>query len=196
MQQLIEKAKHLKEDDLQLEPLGRFLDQFDFTNIDYASYQPEVKDPDNYARNVLLMSPLEVAILYWPPQTESAIHHHKGFWGYVVVLEGEGENVEYKYEADKLIEQKGSRYTPGGRFGEPDDVIHKIRNPQTDKALLTAHFYYPPLESFEDMRIFDVEENKIGVLGAEAETASWKEPQEYFQSIENNAFTFIPYKKK
>lgn len=196
MKEVIDQARKLSEDELQLEPLGKFLNQFDFTKIDYSDYQPEVKDPNNYARNVALLDPLEVAILYWPPQTESAIHFHQGFWGYVVILEGEGENIEYELKDHQLIEQKGARYVKGGRFGEPDNVIHKITNPQQNKSLLTAHFYYPPLESFDGMQIFDTEQEQIGILSDDAETASWKEPKEHFKEIKEDAFTFVPYKKK
>jgi predicted metal-dependent enzyme (double-stranded beta helix superfamily) len=196
MEQLIEQAKQLKERDLQLEPLGQFLEQFDFADIDYSPYKPEVKAPDNYARNVVLMDPLEIAILYWPPGTESAIHFHEGFWGYVAVLEGEGENIEYEFDGEKLVEQKGQRYVKGGMFGEQDKVIHKITNPQQADPLLTAHFYYPPLESFDGMKIFDIENERIGVLSDDAETASWKEDEENFKEIKENAFTFVPFKKK
>ena len=88
----------------------------------------------NYARNILLMDPFEVVVLHWPPGVESAIHHHEGFWGYVLCVEGEVENVEYTYDADaKELRQKAAwrgasrrRRVAGARWHHPQN-----RQPQS-----------------------------------------------------------------
>ena len=39
---------------------------------------------------------------------------------------------------------------------EPDGVIHKLANNNTNQRAVTLHFYYPAIKSFEGMRIFNL----------------------------------------
>lgn len=184
----------LKEQDYKtfnLDQLYDLLLRFDLTQLDVARIAPAIEDQKNYARNILMMDPMEVVILAWPPGVASAVHHHVGFWGVVAVLEGELDNISYRLEGDVLRESISERGLPGGLIREEDGVIHMLKNP-SDKVAITAHFYCPALQDFDGMKIFDLEKGRIGVLNAKAQTASWEEPEEHFASIKEDGFSYIP----
>ena len=96
---------------------------------------------DNYARNILLLDPFEVVVLHWPPGVESAIHHHEGFWGYVLCVEGEVENVEYTYDAERRELREGTAWFAQGRIARtgwhhPQNRQPKPRQVTRDRAFL------------------------------------------------------------
>lgn len=188
MKHFISKIKKLK--DFSYQPLGKFVYQFDFKKLEFRKLIPQPEAPGTYARNILLEDPVEVVLLYWPPETASAIHHHEGFYGYVAVLEGSCQETTYQLTGDKMTEKSVQQCFAGGIINEPDGVIHKLANPSEKAPLVTLHIYYPPVESMEDLRIFDIENGRIGVLGKEAPTASWTTPSQHFKEIQDNAFTF------
>lgn len=193
MQHVLGAIASLKEEQLDFENLGKVIYDLDFSSVEFESYLPEERSKSDYCRKVLHEAPLECVLLYWPPATESAIHFHQGFWGYVAVLQGQAENVEYHLTDGKLIEGMTVCARQGGVIREPDNIIHKIRNASESESLVTAHFYYPPITSFEGMKIFDLEKGRIGTLGTKAKSASWQQDVECFDSIEENAFTFVPF---
>jgi ubiquinone/menaquinone biosynthesis C-methylase UbiE len=190
MLQLIEKLKQNAQVLDSFDKLGGFVRNIDINGLEFSHLIPQIVDRDNYARNILMMHPIEVGLLHWPAGVESAVHHHQGFYGYVIVLEGELDNIEYGFENDQLTEKLGVRGRKGGILPETDGVIHKLANPSATKAAVTLHIYYPPLESFEGMKIFDLENKKIAILSAEAKTASWSEPTASYSSIQENAFSY------
>lgn len=173
---------------ISFESLGGILKQTDFQSMDLSGYIPE-KVEGNYSRNVIQMNPLEVVVLRWPEGASSAIHHHEGFWGYVVVVEGACDNVVYKENEDVLIESITARGLPGAVLPETDGVIHALKNPSETEEAITIHFYYPPLTTFDGMRIFDIDHMRIGVLNERAQTSSWAEPETSFHSIERGVFS-------
>lgn len=173
--------------------LRDFIDSLDFQTIKYASELTVPNHPGDYGRNVLSVQPFECVLINWPPKTESAVHLHQGLFGYVLVLEGELENVFYKHEIQLLKEYSIERYGRGGIIPEPDGVIHKLKNHSASERAVSLHFYSPAIESFEDMRIFSLDKRAIGQLGKSAKTASWREEEGHFKKIEQNAFEFMPY---
>ena len=195
MKKLLTSLAKIRKEELPYEPLGKWIRQFDFANLDYKEYLPKEICQESYSRNIITLEPLECVILYWLPNQESAIHFHEGFWGYVAVLEGEAKDVEYKFEDGKLIEYLEVDCRKGGIIQEPDGAIHKIVNASSEKPLVTAHFYAPALEDFNGMKIYDVENCSIGTLNQKALSASWDIPKEHFSEIEENAFEFVPINK-
>lgn len=175
---------------LDFKSLGEFIAQYTWQEIDYASSIPEVESLTNYSRNILQLQPIECVLLHWPPGVASAVHEHQGFYGYVIVLEGMCDNVEYAYDGATLHESKSMRGLPGGVLPEEDGVIHKLVNPSPTDRALTLHIYYPPLETFEGMRIFDLDNQRLGELSARAEKSSWDQPASAFSSIEESAFVY------
>ncbi len=175
--------------------LGQFVRDIQLGDLDLSDVVPDFDAASgNYARNILLMDPFEVVVLHWPPGVESAIHHHEGFWGYVLCVEGEVENVEYTYDADaKELRQKSAlRVRKGGVLPEPDGTIHKIVNPSQDQPLITIHFYAPALEDLDGMVLFDAERGWRAELNADATTASFHQDEKGFRSLQKNAFTYVP----
>ncbi|PCJ84545.1 MAG: hypothetical protein COA57_09110 [Flavobacteriales bacterium] len=188
MEKVISKLKTLSKTDLSFENLGLILSEFNFNSVNYKHLLPPAPIDGDYSRNILLMQPLECVILLWPPKAESAIHHHEGFWGYVAVLEGECDNIEYTLKDGILKESKAMRGVKGGIIPEQNGIIHKLINPSGTQPTITANFYYPPLKDFKGMKIFNLKERKIGILNEKAQSASWTEPKEHFEKTEENAF--------
>ena len=80
---------------------------------------PALGEPDKYTRNILTLEPFEVVLLHWPAGVESAVHLHKGFWGYVLCLEGQIDNITYQFEGDLLHESVVSRATRAASLPNP-----------------------------------------------------------------------------
>lgn len=195
MLKLLERVASETPEDFDFEWLGSFVRSIDIQKLELAGYVPPYDEGSgNYARNILRMSPFEVVLLHWPPGVESAIHHHEGFWGYVLCLEGEVENVEYSFDPvqAELREVGALRVRQGGVLAEPDGTIHKIVNPSRENALVTLHFYAPALETLDGMVLFDSEKRWLAELNAEATTASFHQDERGFRRLEKDAFTFVP----
>lgn len=182
---------------LSYQSLGDFLYGFDFRGLDLEALMPPKPAPGSYSRNILTLEPLEVALLRWPPGAESAVHFHQGFYGYVIVLQGEGADIVYRDHADPqdpdqrlLDEQRVAFIGTGGVLHEPDGTIHKIVNPSPEAEMLSLHIYYPALENLDGLVLYDLEGRRTGQLGPDAEAASWTEPEGRFRHIQNNAFQF------
>ena len=179
---------------LDYEALGALLKEIDFATVYYESLLPNISSSDTYSRNILTLNPIEVVLIHWPTNVSSAVHRHDGFWGYVAVLSGSCENVEYLYKEGVISEIHRMKFLKGGLIPEPDGTLHKMYNPSGEESLVTAHFYYPPLENMDNMVIYNLENQRIGTLNDKASTASWSEPDEHFKSIQENAFKFVPGK--
>ncbi len=195
MNELISKLSNLTPEDLTYERVGDILRETDLLSLDYSEYLKNLEPSQNYIRVPVLTDPIEVTLLVWPGNAASAIHHHQGFWGYVGVLEGCCDNTEFNFENHRLIEHRTVRAFRGGLLEEPDGVIHELKNPNGKDVTVTMHVYYPHLASFAGMRIFEKETGRIGLLGEGAKSASWNQPEEAFDSIETDAFEFVPYMK-
>ncbi len=191
MQSFIEKLKENAASLCDFDKLGEFVRSFDYSTLNFESFVPKIEDKSNYARNILMMHPIEVAVLHWPAGVASAVHYHQGFYGYVVVLKGQLNNEEYRLGNEKIHEAQSMCGLQGGILPERDGVVHRLVNASSHQPAITLHIYYPPLESFEGMKIYDLQEGKVGVLSAQAQTASWQEPESSFEAIHKNAFTYI-----
>lgn len=189
MQSLLDALSALEDKDLNYHALGQWVRAFPFRELLYESYLPKADNNYDYARNILTLKPLEAVLIYWPPGVRSAIHHHEGFYGYVVVLEGMLQDRTFTFKDKVLKEDRVLQAFAGGIIDEPDGVIHELGNIDPDKPAVTLHLYYPALESLEGLRIFDLDKLRIGTLNDSAPTASWHNPETCFASIEEQAFT-------
>jgi len=195
MRNLIEQIRRDTPAGFDFEWLGQYVRAIDCDTLDLTGLLPEFEpNSGNYARNILLMEPFEVVVLHWPPGVQSAIHHHEGFWGYVLCVQGEVENVEYTFdpETKELREISALCVKAGGVLSEPDGTIHKIVNPSPDQPLVTVHFYAPALENLDGMVLFDAERGWRGELNEQATTASFHQDEKGFRSLEKDAFSFVP----
>lgn len=192
MQKVLEALEIFNTQKPTYEKLGEVVRGLKDSQPDFKPHLPEITDLENYSRNILCLEPLECALLRWPPGAESAVHYHKGFWGYVWVLDGTCENIEYKLKDDQMVVSGQLLARAGGVIDEPDGTIHKIRNPSDSEELVTVHFYYPALENLDGLAVYDLKGGRIGILNEDAETASFREPEKHFHEIEENAFEYTP----
>lgn len=191
MKNLLERVAQETPKNFDYEWLGKFVRSIDPQQLDYRTLLPQITSQHDYARNILCLEPFECVLLYWPPGVESAVHHHEGFWGYVLCLEGAIDNIEYTLKDGQLLESRAVRAYAGGVLNEPDGTIHKIVNASDEEYLVTLHFYYPALDNLDQLRLFDLEGGRIATLNEKAVTASFGQPDECYRTIEENAFVYI-----
>ena len=175
---------------ISFESLGKFVESIDFNNLNYQEYIVNPDHEGDYGRNIIVLNPFECVLINWPAGVESSVHHHQGLFGYVLVLEGALDNISYREENNKLIEFKSEKYISNGIMPEEDGVIHKLANRNLEKRAITLHFYYPAIESFEGMRIFNLENESIGILSKHAKTAKWNNNANQFKEIKQKAFKY------
>ena len=149
MKSIIERIKKVDQSKLNYKSLFDTIIPLSIKRIEYQDYLPKIENSREYARNILLLDPLEVVLIHWPPGVESAIHLHKGFWGYVGVLEGVASNTEYYFDDNTLKQKRAVLINSGGLIPEPDGIIHKLANHSKEEPLVTLHFYYPPLKDLD-----------------------------------------------
>jgi ubiquinone/menaquinone biosynthesis C-methylase UbiE/predicted metal-dependent enzyme (double-stranded beta helix superfamily) len=189
MKLLLDKMKRIEVDKLNYDYLFDHILPFIPEQINYKKFLPEITDPNNYARTILLLNPIELVLIHWPPGVESAIHLHAGFWGYVGVLEGEATNVEYELNDGVLQLKRSVRVKEGGLIPEPDGIIHKINNASTEEALVTLHYYYPPLKDLDGLRLFSTDGTMVE-LNEKAKSASLHLEADCYRSFKRGQFSF------
>lgn len=192
MKNLLERVRLETPERFDYDWLGNFVRSIRPEELNYRELLPEITSADDYARNILCLEPFECVLLYWPPGVESAVHHHEGFWGYVLCLKGAIDNIEYTLKDGQLLESRAVRAYAGGVLNEPDGTIHKIVNASDEDYLVTLHFYYPALDTLDNLRLFDLENGRIATLNEKAATASFGQPSDCYRSVEEEAFEFIP----
>ena len=175
---------------ISFESLGKFVESIDFNKLNYQEYIVNPDHDGDYGRNIIELNPFECVLINWPPGVESSVHHHQGLFGHVLVLEGALDNISYREDNNKLIEFKSEKYISNGIMPEEDGVIHKLANRNLEKRAITLHFYYPAIESFEGMRIFNLENESIGILSEHAKTAKWNNSPNQFKEIKQKAFKY------
>ena len=190
--ELVEQLESIAPHPLNYDSLCRWVESRDWLSMDWQSAVPPIEDLADYARNILCLEPFEVVLLHWPPGVESAVHHHEGFWGSVVCLQGTLENVSYRLTGTELERVDMLRAYPGGIVPEPDGTLHKIRNGSTTEPLITLHFYYPALDTLDGLALYDLETGSRYVCNEKAPTASMNLPADCYRSMEANAFQFKP----
>ncbi len=194
MENLVSKIKSFN-GEVTYQNLNQFIVNNNAEKVVYSHLIPEPETKGDYGRNILTLDPFECVLIHWPPGIESAVHHHKGLFGYVIVLEGELDNVLYREINGKLEEYSIERYVKGGTMPEPDGIIHKIANHSKDKRAVTLHFYYPALTTLENLRLFNLETGAAGILSKDAPTASWLETPGHFKEIQKNAFDYVSFEQ-
>jgi cysteine dioxygenase len=191
MEEFLNAFSSLKAEDLEYDRLKEKIIDADPFAQGFNEIGLSNPEPGAYSRKKILSVPLEITIVKWPSAGESAIHSHRDFWGFVAVIDGIIENMQYDWEGKVLKQKSTDLFSTGALIPEPSGVIHKISNIGNDPAL-TLHFYFPALDSFEGMKIFDLDKKRIGILGKKAWSASWNQPSENFYSIENDSFETEP----
>jgi len=190
MDAILDRIGQLSEADIGFENLGKVVAEFDFNSTNYQDHVA-AEEPGTYSRNILTLDPIEVLVITWPAGVDSAIHHHKGFYGYVAVVEGAINNVEYDFKDNKISVTNKMTGSPGEFMAEEQGVIHMLANASDTEKCVTIHFYYPALKDLDNVRIFDLDRKAIGILNEKAKACSWSEPSDSFKTIEENAFEVV-----
>ena len=189
MNSILERIKKVDQSKLNYESLFDTIIPFISKKIDYRDLLPEITNQKEYARNILLLDPLEIVLIKWPPGVESAIHLHQGFWGYVGVLEGVASNTEYFFDNKVLKQKRAVLINKGGLIPEPDNTIHKLANHSKTAPLVTLHFYYPPLADLDHLKLYGID-GTISELNQKATSASLSLPKECYRSFKRDQFKF------
>ena len=195
MQALLDKIAAIDAGSLNYDHLLDHILPFVPEEIDYITLLPKSTSETEYARNILMMDPIEVVLIYWPPGVESAIHLHKGFWGYVGILKGSAINIEYSLKKNKMKELRSVLVHKGGIIPEPESTLHKLGNASKTEAMVSLHFYAPPLDDLGGLLLYD-EEGTIYELDESAESASIDLPKEHYRSIKKDQFKLRSYKNQ
>jgi ubiquinone/menaquinone biosynthesis C-methylase UbiE/predicted metal-dependent enzyme (double-stranded beta helix superfamily) len=189
MKSIIDNIGKIDQSKLNYNSLFDRIIPFITKKIDYQDFLPNIEDEAEYARNVLLMDPIEIVLIHWPPGVESAIHLHRGFWGYVGVLEGVASNTEYFFDDNTLKQKRAVIINKGGLIPEPDNTIHKLANHSSIEALVTLHFYYPPLKDLDHLKLYGID-GTISELNEKAKSASLSLSSECYRSFKRDQFKF------
>ncbi len=192
MEKVLEKLKKLDPDKIEPNILKTTLNTIDFAQVDYYSYLNDVSF-ENYSRIFIMKSPLRVFLNIWPSQHQLPVHQHNNFWGYIAVLKGLLTETSFVFEEEekKLSCHPPKNYRKGEVIFEPLNGIHHIQNPSPSKPLVTAHFYHPPIMSYNGVRIFDIKKKKMAWMSEKAPGVSWQHPKDYYSKIERNAFSVV-----
>lgn len=189
MKSIIERIKKVDQSKLNYKSLFDTIIPLSIKRIEYEDYLPKIENSGEYARNILLIDPLEVVLIHWPPGVESAIHLHKSFWGYVGVLEGVASNTEYYFDDNVLKQKRAVLINSGGLIPEPDETIHKLANHSKTDPLVTLHFYYPPLKDLDKLKLYGID-GTISELNEKASSASLSLAKECYRSFKKDQFKF------
>jgi hypothetical protein len=125
---IIKKSIQDFTDVITFESLRKFVESIDIDCVEYQNHIVSPETKGDYGRNIIELNPFECVLINWPAGVESGVHHHQGLFGYVIVLEGELDNISYKEENNKLILYKSEKYIKNGIMPEADGVIHKLAN--------------------------------------------------------------------
>jgi ubiquinone/menaquinone biosynthesis C-methylase UbiE/predicted metal-dependent enzyme (double-stranded beta helix superfamily) len=188
---LVKNLKNVGPVPLNYESLCAWVESYDWQTMDWESLLPAVEDQTDYARNILCLEPFEVVLIQWPPGVESAVHHHEGFWGAVVCLSGELENVAYEFKQNNLHIKEIIQAIPRGIVAEPDGTLHKIRNGSDSESLVTLHFYSPALADLDGLVLYDLPSGKRFTCNSLAPTASVALDPSFYHLVEPDAFEFV-----
>lgn len=142
-----------------------------------------------YTKVNLIFQPVELAILRFEPCYFTAIHDHPGYWGYVIIISGEGIDKAFNFDGKTLIGRKETHLKKGDLVFEIENGIHLFKNSSKNTPLVSLHCYYPP-HSLDNSRIFDIEQKRIGIMNEKSRHLSWSLSDQYFHKIIENAFEY------
>lgn len=190
MESILDAISRLSPDQLAYEPLGQWIRQLDFSSMNHGSLLPKVNAGSNCARSILCTLPLECVVTCWSPAAQSSVYQHKGFWGYMAVLQGVADIVDYVLSDNELYENNTIRCTEGGVLPEQGQTIRKIVNMSQNEPLVMVHLY-PALKACNEVNIFDLERGLIGILDGGALPAFWTDSASSFKETHEDIFDLV-----
>lgn len=144
-----------------------------------------IRPGSGYSRLRILIEPYELLMMVWAPTSETAIHKHVGFGGALLILQGELIDKKFEIKDGKISLTEEVELTQGQLAFETINSIHQVKNTSLDGYAVSLHLYHPVVNSLTSMEIYDLENNRVGILNEKARSASWNENGLSFQSIRN-----------
>ncbi|MDX2001855.1 MAG: cysteine dioxygenase family protein [Chitinophagales bacterium] len=184
MEKLIFELNQLKDTEINPAAIKQLLQSIDCKYLKFIGYRRTLRGR-GYKRIKLPVLPVEALIMIWPPKVASAIHSHHNYWGYVKILEGNAMEDNYIIEGKQPVKIESRLLRTGSLVQEQEGAVHCIRNVSEYERLVTLHVYYPPQRSLAHTALFDLENNRFGILNEQAVNASWNEPGSSFFTIAN-----------
>lgn len=190
LQELVQRARALRANAPTMDELGNWVFDQPWADLNWQASLPPFNENEAYSRYIAALEPFEVALLHWKPGAESAVHWHRGFWGYVVCLSGQLEHHGFQLSEGVLSQTDRVVAFEAGVLAEPDGTIHRLVNGNADAPLVTLHLYAPALEDLGGLQLFDLPSGDLFTCNASAPAADLSLPESYFDSIERGAFVF------
>ena len=135
----------------------------------------------------IVPSKIEAVGMLW--NNSSAIHFHDNFEALILVCSGSLLDIQYQIKAQILVCTGVKLVQAGEYMFENKELIHQIVPlSNEDNKVCSLHFYIPPLESLEGMRVIDVSKKQIVTLSKQAKSAVIPIAKEEVLSIKKNAF--------
>ena len=130
------------------EDYNTILKNFDFESVDFSS--SESWSNDCYTRNCLFRdADFELILICWEQGQETAVHGHDGEDCWVYLLEGEMEEVFFKINDDKALQEVGSHKIQPNQLTFMNDKVgfHKLKNCNKSGKSMSLHLYAKPIEN-------------------------------------------------
>ncbi|MGM5631205.1 cysteine dioxygenase family protein [Apibacter raozihei] len=180
---LLKTIENLKSQKTDYKSVAEELFKFEFEDFDAAFNIKNSQVPDNsYVRLPIYSENCCAILMLWGINNKAAIHDHLNYDGLIKVLKGNLTEISY-IESNDFIEYEGEGIaSEGAVFPEDLGGIHSVINNSSDISV-SLHIYHTPQTSLKGVRLFDIENKKIGYLNEKATCCSWNIPTECFDKI-------------
>jgi predicted metal-dependent enzyme (double-stranded beta helix superfamily) len=155
-------------------------DYKDFEDL-FHPEEAEVED-GTYFRMPVYNGRCSVFIMLWGPNAETAIHDHKDYDGYVKILKGSLNEINYITSDGFIAKGEEISGSTGDSLYADYGAIHCVIN-RSKELSVSLHVYNTSQPGLKGVRIFDFGKRLIGILNEKAKRSSWDIPEAGFSKI-------------
>lgn len=154
-----------------------------FEDFDEMFGISDLKVPtETYLTIPVIQADFTAFLKVWGIKNYSSIRDHKNYDSKIKVLKGSLTEVNYRENSNFIEYDSKAIIRTGEIFVEEQSDINSIINNSEDISV-SLHIYRSPEVHLADVRIFDTEKRKIGILSREAKSCNWEIPNNSFQKI-------------
>lgn len=180
---LLEAIENLKSKDVDYQEVASELFKFDYEDYDAAFNISKMDVPGkSYVRVPIYANNCCAIMMLWGVNNKAAIHDHLNYDGLIKVLKGNLTEISYSEDGNFIKYEGEGVASEGAVFPEDLGGIHSIVN-NFPGVSVSLHVYHTPQTSLNGVRLFDMENKKIGYLNEKATSCSWNLPEECFEKI-------------
>lgn len=194
LQNLIQQLENLEGHQISLGYVAEILERY-IIPIPEAETLTIGEYTSGYRKFPVECREFNVSLIKWPPGASSDVHQHNGFWGVIKVVKGQIAEQVFEFdEPDRTLTMYDSDYIPygpGDVLLEETSAIHKVVNCSTSLEAITLHVYYPVIFDYDNVRLFDLERKRIGILNSEATGSCWDNQPHAFHRVIENGFRLV-----